>query len=66
MSPTPKIACPSCGEYLSRVKDSRPSPPLDPIAGVIRRRECLNQECRDRYRTKEILYQPKKKKHHKM
>lgn len=43
---TPKIPCPKCGEYESRVTNTRPSP-----TGVYRRRECL--QCGHRYSTEE-------------
>lgn len=42
----PKVACPFCGDYRSKVKNTRPS-----ADGVYRRRECL--ACHRRYSTEE-------------
>jgi hypothetical protein len=44
-----KIACPRCGQYASKVVDSRPSAD----GGIFRRRECL--ACQQRYNTEETL-----------
>lgn len=50
-----KLRCPACGEYLSRVVDSRVAG--DPAAPVIRRRrQCLT--CRSRYATVERVTTP--------
>lgn len=46
----PKLRCPACGEYGSRVVDSRPSL----TGGVYRRRECLT--CFQRYSTEESIH----------
>lgn len=42
-----KLACPACGEYVSKVVDSRPSE-----LGIWRRRECLG--CHARFSTQEV------------
>jgi len=47
---TPKLECPHCGEWESRVTDARPS--TDGIA-FCRRRECL--ACGHRYTTDEKI-----------
>lgn len=47
---TPKIACPSCHSYDSKVINVRP---LTSGGGVYRRRECLS--CHERFSTKETL-----------
>ena len=44
----PKFPCPSCGDYLSKVWDSRA---IDDY--ILRRRRCLT--CGTNYATKEIL-----------
>jgi transcriptional regulator NrdR family protein len=47
---TPKIACPKCQGYRSRVIATRPLARED---GVYRRRECL--DCRKRFSTAEVV-----------
>jgi transcriptional repressor NrdR len=47
---TPKIACPSCGDYDSKVTNTRPRT----SGGVYRRRECL--VCKHRFSTLETVY----------
>jgi transcriptional regulator NrdR family protein len=61
---TPKIACPKCQGYRSRVINTRPLTRED---GVYRRRECL--DCRKRFSTAEVVvvldaHPPRKARHH--
>jgi hypothetical protein len=53
----PKVECPYCSEWGSRVIDSRPS---NDGGGVRRLRRCLNAECRRTYRTIETIDPPRK------
>lgn len=50
---TPKFACPYCGDYASKVTNTRPTLKED---GVDRRRECL--ACHRRYSTRETVVAP--------
>ena len=56
------MRCPRCGHTESKVIDSRPSEAGDVIR---RRRECLNQNCKERFTTyerrEEVLLQVRKK-----
>lgn len=47
--PIPALTCPHCGEYVSKVIDSRPTPQ----ATIMRRRECAT--CRRRFTTLETV-----------
>ena len=63
MPTTPKLACPYCGGYASRVTDVRPLA----TEGVWRRRQCLT--CQRRYSTREFcttLKPPQSSTHHNM
>lgn len=57
MKTIPKIACPHCGEYDSRVTDTRAAS-VDDEGLVIRRRKCL--ACGRRFKTYEALLEPDK------
>lgn len=62
MSVAPKIACPACGSYESKVKNTRP---LARVDGVYRRRECLNPKCLFRFSTCEtVVTHQKNSSHH--
>ena len=59
-SQTPKLRCPACGHYLSKVVNSRAFGAEQPV--IRRRRVCI--ECAARYTTVERIVGQKSSTHH--